>query len=137
MNSELEALLKRIEQAGGPVRIREFDDGERRVQPRGLFGDPDAWGPGPFIGMGYWAGIDDATVIQALKLDAQRRGCAVLATQGAATLRSGAGATNPVDWKVLVWPRDKPSSDYEAAEHESEPAAWALAWLALFEQVPA
>ena len=127
MTNELLALLRRVEAAGGPVRIREYDDGERYAQPRGLFGDPDAWGPGPFVGLMYWSGIGDAIIIQALKLDAQQRD-ARLATDwlldndrwmcGVSTMRNYGGGQ---------------SSESTMSLHEDEATAHCLAWLDAFE----
>lgn len=110
MNPELEALLKRIEAAGGPVEVDPFDMCFYLKEPYGC-----AWDR-----VGHDDIIDTALLIHALKLDALTRG-----------VRS---RTAHEPGRHRVWLYDEPGDQVGAAGHESEATAWCLAWLAAFEQ---
>lgn len=122
MNPELEAkrdLLHRARAAGAPVqpwgRIHvwvelvgdTFDGVEPPRQEQ-----REAYRPGPF---------QDALIIQALKLDALARG---------ARCRT---AHEPGKHRVWLFDSLPTGNEVGAAAHDDEATAWALAWLAAFE----
>lgn len=127
MNPELEALLKRIEAAGGPIH-----EGWNTDKPvwDAVFSEPDKYGYTTFtIGPKDDPRVgseSDALLIHALKLDTVARGARYRTTHEQGQHR------------VLLFDSTDVGHEIGAAWHQdNEVAAWCKAWLSAFEQEPA
>lgn len=117
MTEELLSLLRRVQVAGGPVRI--LPDGVMCID---IIVGRQLWhAPAP-DDIDEWGDVDSAVLIHALRLDAAQRGLFVHAV-GDYTAQ-GAGFT--------VWL--EPHPERSRGDHETEACAWLLAWLDAFEE---